>query len=133
MRDKLDRKTYELAFVKEGGHLCVRAKGVRTREAISYILAEILDGCIQHGAAKVLVDVRDLMGRLSIFDSFMIVANEFPNLQRRGVLEKAAIVDRKENGHRFRFFESLARKRGFNLRAFGDTEQATTWLYQVDT
>ena len=46
------------------------------------------------------------------------------------VLDKAVIVDLPEYETGFRFFESVARNRGFNLRIFGDPAEAEAWLLE---
>lgn len=120
--------TYRLELRKEKDVVYVRASGIRSRETVSSIAHEILDACDKHQVDRVLVNVQELTGRLSIFDSFMLVAEEFPKLKRRQILKKAALVDNRERRERFRFFELLAHNRGYNLRIFDDADEALEWI-----
>ncbi len=88
----------------------------------------IIDACEQHHNNMVLVDVRELKGRLNIFDSLSLITGEFPKLRQRGVLKRAVIADLKERRERYRFFEIAARYRGFNLTAFEEVDNAIEWL-----
>ncbi len=119
---------YELEIRKEEGFLYVSAKGVRTPDTISSMATEILEACIKHGIDKVLVDVRKLGGRLSIFDSFSIVVKEFPRITKSGAITKAALVEAEERRERYRFFETVARNRKYNIRAFEEIDAAAKWL-----
>ena len=132
MLPELEKATYSLTIAVSKDHVRFLAKGNRTRDTITSIAMEILDTCVQRGFDTVLIDVRGLRGRLKVFDSLMIVKNEFPRLKRLGILKKAAIVDRQENRFRLHFFESIARSRGYNLGTFVDTEQAYLWLCESD-
>ncbi len=125
--------SYEFTIEEKPNHLYVSATGERTRENVAAIAHRIIDACEKNLVKGVLVDVRQLTGRLRVFDSFMIVAIEFPRLKRLGVLSKAAIVDREENRARFAFFERISRNRGFNVRAFSQVSEATEWLRSSDT
>ena len=113
MLKETENKSYEFTFVAEPEFLHITARGVRTREAVVALAWEIVDMSVQHQKNRILIDVRELSGRLSVFDSFMIVANEFPRLREKGSLKKAVIVDKQSNSYRFRFFETIARNRGF--------------------
>jgi hypothetical protein len=120
--------TYELQIRIEEHYLYVCASGARTRSNVSSMAEAILDACSQNHVKRVLVDVRELTGRLSVFESYSIPVKVFPRLRKRGVLTKAVIVDSGERSDRSRFFESLARKLGFNIRIFEDVDRAIEWL-----
>lgn len=79
-----------------------------------------------------LVDVRELGGQMGVFDAYSIPAEQFPLIKQLGVLVKAVIVDSEERRERYLFFESVARSRGFNFRAFGDIDSAVVWLLSED-
>ncbi len=89
---------------------------------------EIVEECRKQHFDRVLVDVRELEGHLSIFESFMIPVKLFPRLKERHVINKAAIVDAESNRERIKFFESVARARDFNVCAFGDPDKAREWI-----
>ena len=128
MLTEFEKAIYSLTIVDGKDHVRFVAEGDRTRDTVTSVAREVLDTCAQRDLDTVLIDVRGLRGRLGVFDLFSMVVNEFPNLKRLGILKKAAIVDRQETRFRLRFFESIARSRGYNLGTFVDPEQANLWL-----
>ena len=44
------------------------------------------------------------------------------------IVKKAAIVDREDVRPRYKFLETVADNRGYNLRVFEDTTEALSWL-----
>jgi len=120
--------SYRLKIENNEGTLLVKATGARTYENVLNMTLEIMEACIQHGTPKVLVDVRDLEGRLNVLDSFTIPDEVFPRIRDRRVIQKSAIVDVEEFQGAYRFFENVAVNRGFNLRIFSDQEEAMLWL-----
>ena len=65
-----------------------------------------------------------------MLDDYEMPAGGFAALERPGVLRQAAIVDLKDSGRNFRLCETVARNRGFNLRVFGDIDEAAERLSQ---
>jgi len=120
--------SYSIEIKKEENFLHARISGKRTREAVSALSKEILDASIQFEIDEILVDARDMTGRLSIFDSYLIITKEFPRLKRSVAHKKVAIVDIKENFERLRFFERVSRKLGYNIRTFIDIDLAINHL-----
>jgi hypothetical protein len=118
----------EVDFTVEQDFLIIEARGSRSRETVGALVHQVLDLCEEHQKERVLVDVGGMAGRLKVFESFQIVIDEFPALRKRGILRRVAIMDRAENLQRINFFETVARNRGFNLRAFADRNDATSWL-----
>ena len=119
---------YDLSIRKTRDVLQVHVTGKRTLETVSAMAREILEACLREGKPKVLVDVRELAGRLPEEDAYTMAAWRFPELGRRRVLSAAAIVDMAEYEDQFRYFENVARNRGFNLHIFGDVDSAMKWL-----
>jgi hypothetical protein len=105
----------------------VRASGVRTRSTVTAMTMEIFDIALDNRLSKVLVDVRELKGRLGILDSYLLVTEVFDKLRGKG-MRKAAIVDEQVSSFREWFLETVARNRGFNFRVFTDQEDALKWL-----
>ena len=120
----------EMDMDKEHDFLHVRVRGVRTGETVSAMARDILDACVENRCTKVLVDVRALKGWLSTIEAYDVPSTDFPDLRGRG-LQKAAIVDRERPGETYRFFETVARNRGFNVRIFEDTDRAVEWLRET--
>ena len=120
---------YKLEITKEDGYLHARASGQRSLDTIIAVAKEVVGASAKHGYDRVLVDVRELEGEMGVFDAYSIPAEQFPLLKKLGVLKKAVIVDSEERRERYLFFESVARSRGFNFRAFGDIDAAVKWLH----
>jgi hypothetical protein len=121
------KSAYQLTLEIKAEYLLSRATGTRTRAAVSALLTEISTAAIEHRSGKVLVDVRELDGLLSILDSYMIVRDDFQSFRGKGI-SKVAIVDRPHPELREWFFELVARNRGYNLKIFTDPAVALEWL-----
>jgi len=119
---------YQLNIRKSNAYLHVCVAGLRTRQTVAAVAKEILTACVDHEADKVLVDVRGLEGRLSIFDARSIPVDDFPEIRQAGVITKAVIVDTEERKWRHHFFEAIARRHGYNIRIFRDFDSAVMWL-----
>jgi hypothetical protein len=118
---------YTLAIEARDIYLYVRSSGVRTRATVTAMTMEIFDAALGKGLSKVLIDVRELEGRLRVLDRYFIVTDVFQRLRGQGV-QKAAIVDEQASPlHRW-FLEAVAVNRGFNLRVFADKQDALEWL-----
>jgi hypothetical protein len=118
---------YKLSIKFEGDRLSARARGERTRATVTAITMAVYEAALARETPKVLIDVREMQGQLSILDSYLVVTQVFEKL-RRGPLHKAAIVDVQISSRRGWFIETVARNRGFNIRVFADPEQALAWL-----
>lgn len=119
---------YDLEIKKEDQFVHAIASGVRTQKNISLIANDILDACKKHKADKVVIDIRQLTGRMPIFNSLSIIFEEFPHIKEAQVIKKAAIIDSEMRKIRYTFFESVARRRGYNIRIFSDPDAAVEWI-----
>jgi hypothetical protein len=113
---------------KDGEILVAEASGVRTYDTVTAISKEIVDACREKGTQKVLIDVQALDGKLNMFDAFRIASTYFGMIRDRTVLNQAAIVDLKTSESRYKFFETVAVNRGYNIRIFNNVEEALEWL-----
>ena len=123
----MEHKHYTLSNETKGDHLFVRASGVRTRATVTAMTMEIFDAAFANRLSKVLIDVRELKGRLGIVDSYLLVTEVFDKLRGKGV-RKAAIVDEQVSSLRGWFLETVAHNRSFDIRVFTDQEEAREWL-----
>jgi hypothetical protein len=119
--------TYTLEMNTEGSLLVARVSGKRTLETVSAMAMHIVQACIEQQCTLALVDVRPLEGRLTVSNSYQVVADGFDQYRRMG-LQRAAIVDREIDPDGKSFFETVARNRGFDLRIFTDMTEARAWL-----
>ncbi len=125
--------TYKLRTEQKHDFIHAEVSGERTRKNISLIAQEILEACREHQVERVLVDVRRLNGRLSVFDSLLIISREFPRIKRANIITKAVIVDDTARRERSHFFQSIARKSDYNIRMFEDVDEAERWLHDKQT
>lgn len=119
---------YDLQIEKESDFLSVKISGIRNSNTISKAAKEIIETCKINKCLKVIIDVRELEGRMSILESYMFVSREFTHLKQFSSLEKAAVVDNKESKKRLKFFERTANSFGFNLRTFVEPDEAREWM-----
>ncbi len=134
MNDEKDRvnattpkHTYQISLKIEEEYMMASASGARTREVVASLVAEIAQAAIEHQKEKVLIDVRDLEGRLGVFDSYYLVTKDFQRLRGKGII-KAAIIDRPLPKMRDWFLETVSQNRGFNLKIFDNPGNAFEWL-----
>jgi len=118
---------YTLVIEVQAGYLFARASGVRTRVGVAAMTLEVFEAARANRLSKVLVDVRELSGRLGTVDNVRLVTEVFEKLRGKGI-RKAAIVDEQAPGVRGWFLETVARNRGFNFRIFADEQEAHAWL-----
>jgi len=120
--------SYDIKCTKKGDILYTEAKGERTLQTVLRITKQTIEACKEHCVRKALVDVQKLEGKLSTIEVFSIPSEHFEMLRDRTVLEKAAIVDRKEHAQSYTFFENVAVNRGYQLKFFNRIEDALEWL-----
>ncbi len=120
--------SYKMSIKKESDFLHINVTGVQSRETVTAIAWDVLEACEENEVSKVLVDVREMTGRLVGLDAYEVSALEFPKLQEKGILKRAAVIDLEENSENSRFFETVAVNRGINIRIFSSADEAVDWL-----
>lgn len=121
------KATYQITLKIEEEYMLACASGFRTRGVVASLMTEIAHATIEHHKEKVLVDVRELEGRLGVFDSYYLVTKDYQRLRGKGIL-KAAIVDRPLLLMRDWFLETVSQNRGFNLKIYDNPKNALAWL-----
>ena len=121
---------FKLTIEKQQDVLHVKVEGQRTYKLLVKITEQIIEACRQNSTCRALVDVRAMGGKLSIWETFKLVTSCFAKFRNWRVLRKAAIVDREDARPRYKFMETVADNRGYNLRFFEDTAEALSWLAQ---
>ncbi|HEX2697254.1 MAG TPA: hypothetical protein VHM28_06055 [Anaerolineales bacterium] len=82
----------------------------------------IAEACRREGLSKALCDVRGMMGKIDIVDSFQLAVAGvliFDGIQLAGVYRREDMD---------LFAETVIRNRGGNVRLFSDIESAKQWL-----
>jgi hypothetical protein len=118
---------YVLFLKTEDDCLKVRAIGQRTLDTVSTMTLEVAEAAAAAQVRNVLIDVRQLKGRLRLLDNYLLVNSVFDLLRGKG-LRKAAIVDEGRPAVGTWVLETIARNRGFDLRVFDSDEDAVGWL-----
>jgi len=119
---------YELFLKEIEDYLEVRIEGERTMAAVITAAREITAICKESNIYKVLIDVREFKGRLELSESYDIISGKFPKMKNNEINLQVAIVDDVKFKIKYRFFETVAQNRGFNVRLFGNVEKAVKWL-----
>ena len=119
---------YNITFKQNDDVLCAETRGKRTFKVVISIAKEIIEACKKYGTKRVLVDVRNLEGRLSTINAYNIPADYFEDFRDPEVLRKVAIIDLEEFSEQYKFFETVAVNRGYNLNIFSDVTKALEWL-----
>lgn len=120
--------SYNLTIEKKGDVLWVTATGMRSLETVISMSKDIMAACAEQKVRRVLIDVRELKERMKMGEIYEISDKYFPKIRDRSVITHSAIVDLKEFEHEYKFFETVAMNRGFNLRLFSDPDEAVEWL-----
>lgn len=120
--------SYNLATQKKDGYLHITASGVRSLETVMSITRDVLAVCMEENVWKVLIDLHALEGHLETFEAYRFADQYLPELEGLHIIERCAILDRKEAEERLSFFETAAVNRGFFLRFFTSAPAATEWL-----
>ena len=100
------------------GHTTVRNAGAIAQEVITLAAAQ--------RATRLLIDARNLQGRLGITDTYFHVRDYPAEMPRT----RTAVVDLAENEPYWSFHETAAANIGFALRYFVDVDAAGAWLRQ---
>ena len=119
---------FKLLIEKQNGVLHVKVEGQRNYKSLVKITEQIVEAYRQNNTFRALVDVRAMGGKLTIWESFKLVTSCFARLRDWRVLKQAAIVDRADAQPRYKFMETVADNRGYNLRFFEDDAEALSWL-----
>lgn len=101
----------------------IKFSGRWTKENVETLASNMVD-LPGKRTAGVLIDFREIEGRLALADAFNSVVR-FPPEQRS---RKTALLDREENLRVLSFLEMTAQNRGIPLRWFRTKEEAIVWL-----
>ena len=118
---------FKLDIRENKDHLVFELEGIRTRETNARVADAIREACTRHHVQRVLVDASALEKRLGVLDAHAGPTTDFP----KDVLSKqikVAVLDCEEFEETFRFFETVARNAGYNIRMFVNREEARQWL-----
>ncbi len=121
----------EFKVVKTKDFLKTTSSGELNLEETRIVLSKLAELNTEDPVREILIDIRDTYSTLSLSDIFNIVSEV--GKYRKAFRKKIAIL--LGPGHDFdkaRFLEMCAGNRGFNVNAFGDFEEAITWLSDTE-
>ena len=121
--------SYQITMKKKGDILHALIKDTRTRQTVLAAAEEILQACTEKKCPKLLVDVREMEGRLSIIDAYQLAATDFTQFRGKGI-KQMAIVDWPMSGGRRWFLETVMQNRGYHIQMFEDADEAMGWLQE---
>jgi hypothetical protein len=106
-----------------GSYIFVKFNEPFQLDRLLKLMDEVAEACRETGCGKVLVDLREMPGRISAMDRFQMGVYGSKLFQK---LAKVAVVYRKEEINRFA--ETVGMNRGLHARIFSDIEEARAWL-----
>jgi hypothetical protein len=115
----------DIRFDLAGDQLRARISGRFDVRIAKSDLGRVVKETHQRGVEKVLIDIRELEGDITILERFMLV-EELATLTRGDVA--VAIVDSPDRVWPDRFFETVAANRGARVKVVTDLVDAVTWL-----
>lgn len=125
--EQMDIKTdYSLEKKYEKDFLHVHVTGERVREVLIDIAKDIVAALKKRQYTKVLIDVTQLRGHLNTIDTYDLGTRDFPTLKQNKPM-KIAICD-NHISENLRFFETVSRNIGLNIRVFTIDDDAIQWL-----
>src|SRR5689334_4553837 len=125
----------DVQIIRASEFIRLGAKGRVDLKASREILAEIARACRKRGVDRALIDVRALhpgpKPAFSIQDLAGLVST-FHDIGFRREL-RLAVLYSSDPHHRARLFAFLSNLHGWQVRAFGDFEEAIIWLWETET
>ena len=124
----------ELQIIRAQEFIRLGARGHFDLKASKAVLATLAGACLKRGIHQALLDLRALHpGPKPVFSpgDLVTLVNTFRQIgfthrQRLGVLY------RSDPHHRASMFASIARLRGWSVKAFDNFEEAVTWLSRAE-
>jgi hypothetical protein len=125
----------DVQIIRASEFIRLGAKGRVDLKASREILAEIARACRKRGVDRALIDVRALVPgpkpTFSIQDLAGLVSTFHDIGFRRE--QRLAVLYSSDPHHRARLFAFLSNLHGWQVRAFGDFEEAIIWLWETET
>lgn len=117
---------FDIDVIKTAGFLRFVVSGTLDAQSDMEIDAAIARACVEHNARAMLIDIRDMVGRLSVMENHE-AAKSFHRRMPRS-LAAIAVVDSPEHKAQSNMFELTAVNRGINLKFFETVDDAQSWL-----
>lgn len=118
------KEEYSVSGESVNGITEITIKGRATRTNVDNIQQDVFNMALQ--CRLLIIDVREITGRLPISDSYIRVRN----LRKLGrpINRFTAIIDNPENYEFQKFYETTALNAGVQTKVFTDIEEGRAWL-----
>ena len=117
---------FDIASSLDGDVLIVTFTGQSTAKNAHAMTRRYFEVVLGSGMKKVLVDIRLLIGRLSVGETYLLVRDLPVKPTPTGI--KTAIVDTKEGRGYANFLETTSENAGVRFRCFVERAEALSWL-----
>ena len=118
LTDPLDHPWFELNY-----------RGMISPQELNEALDSITEQALQNGKRRILADCRELQGGHSSADLLRLV-ERFDSTAMGRSFREAVLVQEGMAADAVRFYETVCRNRGFQVRVFSERSAAESWLDQ---
>ncbi|MBU1101508.1 MAG: hypothetical protein KKA84_13995 [Bacteroidetes bacterium] len=112
----------------KGSCLCVKVFGKYSLERSKKLFTSIFDWIENENLSKVLIDIREMAGKISVVDRFNL-ANMLQEYRSRFI--KIAFLVREDHQKPTKIFETVANNRGIYVITATDEEDIKEWIDSV--
>jgi hypothetical protein len=131
---RLNTMPLDLQIIRASEFIRLGAKGRPDLKASKEILADLARACRKRGVDRALLDIRAIHPGpkpvFSIQDLGRLVST-FHEIGFRKE-QRLAVLYSSDPHHRARLFAFLSSLHGWHVRAFGEFEEAITWLWETE-
>ena len=121
----MDEGAYQIGVSWNDNILQMVITGEASSEIANKIAQEVIAILVENRPKRVLIDCRNLKGRLGIIDTYFLIKN-YPG---KHAVPKLAILDIAEKESYYAFQKVIAANVSLNsLRYFSDSDEAMSWL-----
>jgi hypothetical protein len=106
----------------------LHVSGKQTLENNKELVSRVIEACANNNIRKALVDIRGLVGQPGTFSDYELAS--IAAKDALGLIQRVALIYRRESHEFTSFFETTIRNRGINLLAFLDENEALKWLLE---
>jgi hypothetical protein len=119
---------YSITEKLEGDILILTTQGRLTKKNAHAIMGDVMKMLAETPTGKLLYDIRQLEGRLSLGSTYLLMG-DLPSQRPRNI--KVAIVVSETYRKHDEFFETTAANAGVYFRLFYDYDEALKWLKEA--
>jgi len=120
--------SYTLTTSRKSGYLRVTVNGENTRENVLHYLLEVNELCVKQDCSAVLIEENLRGPSLNITEVFEVVSERSRDVSPQIRWIAYVDVNPEHSKGRMLFAETVAVKRGVNVRVFSTVADAEAWL-----